>query len=407
MKTGFGKEKIDIVLPAETCWSKNVVEGATTVTRQTDDLFAYVTIWESKGTKGVFITFDAITIPPDFFHNLLEKLIKTGFCGDAVNITATHSHTAPYIIGKQKAAFETACLKAIDKASNDMQDSTLAWGKTQCNINVNRRQIGRIKEINNIDAPSGDVDSDLIVLSFKRERDEIVLINYTGHSITLSGESSLLISADYPGQLIKCLENSFPGMNFQFLQGAAGNINVKIHGGISESEKVGRILADKTSEVLKKLNVVSVPHISAEVKRFKLPFDIQATLKDLENVDITAPGMKKWASEVKNKIASGDVPKFLKTQVNKVSFGSLNMIFMPGEPFAEIGKKLKEINPSTIVIGYSNDNEAGYIPTKEAFNEGGYEPDYSYRFVRIWKYSPNVGEIFFNNCKDLLMTSCN
>jgi len=47
---------------------------------------------------------------------------------------------------------------------------------------------------------------------------------------------------------------------------------------------------------------------------------------------------------------------------------------VPAEPFAEIGVAVKSRSPAerTLFSGYSN-GQLAYVPTAEAFEEGGYE----------------------------------
>ena len=63
--------------------------------------------------------------------------------------------------------------------------------------------------------------------------------------------------------------------------------------------------------------------------------------------------------------------------VQRLSIGSLDLLFLPGEPFIEIAQELESSAAprDCIVSGYSNQGEIGYIPTREAIEEGGYECD--------------------------------
>ena len=97
--------------------------------------------------------------------------------------------------------------------------------------------------------------------------------------------------------------------------------------------------------------------------------------------------MEEWALEVKEKLK--DAPKFREGEIQKISLGDFTIIFLPGEPFMEFSKSIKSMG-ANVVAGYSNTGEVGYIPTERAFSEGGYEPDISYRWYNIWKYSPEV-----------------
>ncbi|NQU97643.1 MAG: hypothetical protein HQ548_08365, partial [Chloroflexi bacterium] len=60
--------------------------------------------------------------------------------------------------------------------------------------------------------------------------------------------------------------------------------------------------------------------------------------------------------------------------VQGIRVGSVAIVGVPAEPFAEIGVEVKRRSPAehTLFCGYSN-GLTGYVPTAEAFEEGGYE----------------------------------
>ena len=58
--------------------------------------------------------------------------------------------------------------------------------------------------------------------------------------------------------------------------------------------------------------------------------------------------------------------------------GPVALVGFPGEPFAEIGVRVRENSPFqfTHMAGYSN-GVTGYVPTAEEFERGGYEPQWA------------------------------
>ena len=51
----------------------------------------------------------------------------------------------------------------------------------------------------------------------------------------------------------------------------------------------------------------------------------------------------------------------------------MTLVGVGGELFAAIGKRIQKlVGEPCLVVGYANGN-AGYLPTREAFEEGGYE----------------------------------
>ena len=76
-----------------------------------------------------------------------------------------------------------------------------------------------------------------------------------------------------------------------------------------------------------------------------------------------------------------------KTEIQVFWIGDLPIVGLPGEVFAELGMEIKEqlgVLPA-LVISLSNDSP-GYIPNKQAFEEGGYESSVS-------PLTPGCGEL--------------
>jgi hypothetical protein len=71
---------------------------------------------------------------------------------------------------------------------------------------------------------------------------------------------------------------------------------------------------------------------------------------------------------------------------------------MAGEPFSAIGVRIKEKSPfeHTLVSGYTNGG-FGYIPTREAFSQGGYE-------VETTPYSEDAADALVTAVLGLLRT---
>jgi hypothetical protein len=62
------------------------------------------------------------------------------------------------------------------------------------------------------------------------------------------------------------------------------------------------------------------------------------------------------------------------TNMSITALGDIAIVGIPGEPFVEFGLALKgnRYPAHTLVAGYCNDL-IGYLPTRDAYGEGGYE----------------------------------
>jgi hypothetical protein len=87
------------------------------------------------------------------------------------------------------------------------------------------------------------------------------------------------------------------------------------------------------------------------------------------------------------------------TEVQALAVGDeLAMVGLPGEIFAELGLALRERSPfkHTLVLGLANE-AIGYVPTRRAYEEGGYEPTSS-------RLQPGGGELLVEEALAALAT---
>ncbi len=62
-------------------------------------------------------------------------------------------------------------------------------------------------------------------------------------------------------------------------------------------------------------------------------------------------------------------------ELQVLALGPVALVGIPGELFVELGREIQEKSPfsNTIIVALAND-DIGYIPTRAAFEQGGYEP---------------------------------
>lgn len=89
-------------------------------------------------------------------------------------------------------------------------------------------------------------------------------------------------------------------------------------------------------------------------------------------------------------------------QAGLLRVGRGAFIFFPGEVFFEIGERTAAMLPAdpVAVAAYSH-GYIGYVPTAEAYAEGGYEPNESHRYVGLWRLHPDTGAQLSQAARDL------
>ena len=100
--------------------------------------------------------------------------------------------------------------------------------------------------------------------------------------------------------------------------------------------------------------------------------------------------------EAKRMIDFENGPEKIDIQISAVKIGPVVLIGAPGESFVDIGLELKRtegydlVLPTSITNGYYS-----YLPTKEAFDEGGFE-------ARTSEFKRGIAEIIIEESKKML-----
>ena len=409
----------------------------------------------------VRVSVDLVGVPQRLVDAMIEEASRqTGVDRSRIVISSTHTHAgisfpfsetymgrtgpvgvdAAALIGEAQRYAQRvapAVVSAIGEAAKNVQPAHMYGKVGKGSVAINRRYRG--DESSGMvrkgigPNPDGFVDHDLVVLRLD-DRDG-ALVNYQAHP-TVLWHSNTITSADYPGVVRKVIEDAYPTLTAQFVQGAAGNQGTKhqYESTLSAVERVGSILGHEATALIADIDTVrcryrpneyiesnalavitipagseardqsmdfaqqvvslprrvrtpdeinglsqSVDDARAEVellRRTKLDsldyYQAQAKLRRLSNL------LNLWTSK------SEDQPVMT---ISALRVGETAMVFWPVEMFSEIGARIKEQSPFpiTMISGYSrvyndrSDNAGGnsYVPNDEEVGLGGYEVDAS------------------------------
>jgi neutral ceramidase len=304
----------------------------------------------------------------DGFKDRIASAAGNQLAADDIVLACTHTHSAPesaaltdlhrtsefanwtddlveHIGGAIAAAVETACPCEMSYGAATAEGLGIHRRfKTTQGVMMSHPEPNA--EI--ILSRDGAVDDSVNVIAFndKNGTPKAILINATCHPVY---EMCMpVVSADYPGEVTHLLDVLYDGAVSLFLNGAAGNINPrKVSGGPDNSLAHAEALARAASEILDLATVERAPYVHLARSSCDLP----SRLPDGEDVGV----------EVTASVAA-------------LRVGSAAIVFLPGEPFVETGLAIRQASSFalTSIVGYSEET-VGYIPTDEAFAEGGYE----------------------------------
>lgn len=357
---------------------------------------------------------------------ILRRIVEedTGIAASKIFITATHTHGGPatislYASPKAKDEYIEEFLgnaaKAVGAAVANLQQAQIKIGYAhEDRLGFNRRlkcKDGQTHmnwetlEKDFVIETLGPIDPEVTVISIEQDGKPVsAMVNHALHSAILDYENSDY-TADFPGYLAEAMGQLFD-KNFinLFLNGCCGNVNHLNYAdefsprrGFEMAQRCGYMLATKTFSALKEAKPCSIDKIAVssekvELERLKIDDEAYAKAKDFLKNDkkeiIDGDGLPmEYAAPVWVKMREiQDTPAHVEVMVARL--GEMAIVGLPGEVFCEFGLEIKEKSPAshTIVVELSND-AIGYIPTREAFEQGGYEP-----MAGACNFAPGVGE---------------
>jgi len=383
-----------------------------------DELYAKAVVLDDGVTKVGIVSCDLLNLDESSVASIREKAQEsTGMDGENIFISTTHTHSGPLTsplrgFGKLDrewvSVLEKKIAGAIFMANDRLQDAEIGAGKGHAEINLNRRERRDDRTVIGIN-PTGAIDREVSVIRIDDiEQNPIcTMVNYACHPVVLGGKNYLL-SADYPGYAMGLVERVQGGNAVaMFLNGTTGDLNpIRVGNTFKEAEKRGTTLG---AEVVKVLNgITTSPEIElrmakekVELQSGELPSEeelektIEERKKELEKSersvdrDIILP----WAQDALRMVKRGKKSAIVPVEVQVLRLGEIILAGLPGEVFVEIGLGIKNGSPfeHTLVAGYTN-GCIGYMPTKKAFEEGGYETHSAYRLYGIYPVDQDVAE---------------
>jgi len=349
-----------------------------------DHLYHRIAAIDDGRTQFFLASTDLALFSPSFYDEFCEDLKKqTGIGREQVWWTVTHTHSAPEVgpPGLAKAFLagrydhepdwdyakrvKASLMDGIKEAREKLAPARLGVGTGTSMANINRRARdpnGRISLGLN---PEGPVDRQigLIRLEHPDGSPMALIANYAMHGTVLGGTNQL-ISGDAPGIVAAYVEEKL-GAPLLFINGATGDI-----------APIYSVYPDFKSAHITEFNVLLGDRILA-ANRAMGPATSQVALRAGERIFQTPlkPGLS-WPEELRNYATTGDSgPAMVRLPLRFLRINRDTAIWAaPLELFCEIAMGVRKLSPfpNTFYFGYAN-GWLGYLPTKQAFPEGGYE----------------------------------
>ena len=234
----------------------------------------------------------------------------------------------------------------------------------------------------------GPVDPQLQVLAFRRPDGTAIgsLVRFACHPVIFSGSTFKQFSADYPGVLKREI-SKITGSPTLFINGPCGDLKpVFTTYGEAETERFGQTLAKIVTgslAALKAKPLTSFNYIHREDDFVVAPDMLKkpvgsAEYDSLSNINFDPVVLKKKLDLAMRSWAVGYYKlksEKMRLPFSLLGFNQIALITLPGEIFTGHGLAIKKpYHGKSVMIGELTDtDEDGYVPTFEAFPDGGYE----------------------------------
>ena len=381
-------------------------------------IYVRALVFDDNNRKVVFIETDIVSFPNEDYQQIREMISSgTGIPFENIMLGCVHNHAAPYPDAMNKNSKWSNQLRGnivltVKNAIKDLEPVKIGGGTGKSTIGMNRRKqmtdttsfitfdennssqsygkyktgspvmIREMEGVMRLGAnPSGPIDDEVGILRIDRISGEpkVVFVNYACHGTSLGGRNNM-VSAEWNGHMLEYIEKNIPGVTGIFAQGAAGDINPRFVGGLDGyrddikktaelGHEIGREVVQVFSDI--KTGIPSDPKIRFAKENITCPRRYSEVMKDFRNTTINVPA-------------------------TAVKIDSYTWVIYPLELFHEIGKKIKADthSPVPFIVGYCN-GSLGYLPTRQAHSEGGYEPNATH-------FDPVTEKIFLKGIEKLL-----
>ena len=367
----------------------------------------------------VLLEADLVFLHPEDYTPLRELIAEeTGVSVDNILLGCTHNHASPKPGGKNKNSEWSLSLNdnfilAVKNAISDLEPVKIGGGTGESTIAMNRRKrmedtmsyisfdennssqsYGKYKTDNPVKIremegvyrlganPSGSIDDEIGIMRIDKLSGEpkALIVNYACHGTSLGARNNT-VDSEWNGHMLEYLEKEIPGVIGIFIQGAAGDINPRIVGGldgykdnIENTVKLGHEIGKEVVKVFNEITADNKNYLKIEVVHEDIicPLKYDRVVKNFKNTTVSIP-------------------------TTAMRIGDFTWVTFPGELFHEIGQVIKLSTHARypFIVGYCN-GSLGYLPTQQAYSEGGYEPWTS-------RFAPPTEKIYLKEVEKMLI----
>lgn len=374
-----------------------------------DELFAKAIMLESGSERAIVIACDTINFDREDIEAIRKKIrAHLDIPEEAIIVHATHTHTG----GPTWEGF------AVLRDAEYLEQITSAAAKAALRAYENRKPAkfgsasGRVPGITfirrfyrpdgsvvtnpmpddlNVTGTEGEPDETFTLFKITDEADQPMVFwsNFGLHLDTVGGTET---SADYAGVLARKVQEHFGKQVMSlFMTGPCGNLNhydrknLKTYTDPDIKEEIGEKIFAELLRLESGIRLESDPSFKVKTHTFTAKLRKPTAEQTARARGILSGEIQEDASKMRDPkmfsrmlLAVAEYPHDeAPIELSCLNIGSALMLAWPGEIFCDFGMEIRSEHPGVdfMIAELSNGSAGCYIPTKEAFARGGYEPD--------------------------------
>ena len=278
-------------------------------------------------------------------------------------LAATHTHSGPGAYGRkllEKVSMGHYDQRVFDELASRIAETIVAASADLQPVSVRYASGPAAGAVRNRMREDGVVDDELTVVALDRagHQPAAILAGFAAHPTTL-GAKNLQLSADYPGVLVRRLQEAHPSATVLFFPGAVGDQGpVKRGEGFEPADRLGALLAQDADALLAKPASGSDGGLRVRQRVMPLP-------------------------PAKVRLGPVTLPRFIgrslvddDATLTVAAVGPVLFMGVPCDLSAELGLELKryakEKGFQPVVVGFSNDY-VGYCMPSRLYADNSYE----------------------------------
>lgn len=394
-----------------------------------DDLLCHAVALSDGQTEVTLICCDLTFVDRTLLLRIRDACErKIGIPGKHVFVAATHDHAAPasgtsYLSGGAADPlyldlFVDRVVGAVRAARDGMQPCAVVAGVADApGYELNRRSIRPDGGIAFQKWPEGypvegPVDPHVGFLGFETQDGEPIalIVNYACHN-NVCGGSSGTWHRDLFGRAADALREAFPSLRATpVLAAPCGNITCgdpvarrQIRGDDAARQVGGacaRLVASAYREAAR-MPVGKLGFASRVLEIRDRPLSESTFCHDgCRGTDRAARAFARRRYDPEEKAVAERGETACPVEIAALALGKAAIVTNPAELFVEYGLQIQDRSPFDVTLVSELTNGAcGYVPTKRAFEHGGYE---THRSVYVSRLVPEAGEIIVRASSELL-----